>query len=138
MKFEVVDTSSEKEIVTYVVKGISMLGFHQWKDIEQIDVRLDQLASEIGKLDSDDSETEQPSPIAVHIDFYLPDPLRDRMARRLAGLKNANDIPSNQDAPDLELVLPLRVSALLAAVVDEISHNHVPNAAFRVRISDDE
>ena len=142
MKLEVID-SSEELIALYVVPELSMLSFQQWKDLSEVVVPLNQLLNVVANLSSVDPVTEMPISVAVSVDFYLPDPLKDKVLERLTKHRMDVSVDSGQFADLLQEITeqactpPLKLSIILSAVAEELSRNHLPNDAYKVGVSDE-
>ena len=136
MKVEVIKRSTEKP-VTYSVPDFSMLDFQEWKDSEPVLIPLNKLKETVDNLDAKDPETEEPVSNPQEVDFYLPDPIKNRVIAQLA--KPQTDL--DREAERLEITerisTPvLKSSTILSAVVEEILQNHRPPSDYKVRISD--
>ena len=137
MKVEVIKISTEKS-VTYPVPNFSMLDFQEWKDeSEPVLIPLNELKDTVDNLDAKDPETEEPVSYPKEVDFYLPDPIKNRVIAQLA--KPQTDL--DREAERLEITerisTPvLKSSTILSAVVEEILQNHRPPSDYKVRISD--
>lgn len=137
MKVEVIKISTEKS-VTYSVPDFSILDFQKWKDeSEPILISLNELKDTVGNLDSKDPETQEPVSDPKKVDFYLPDPVKNRVIDHL--VKSQTDL--DREAERLEITerisMPvLKSSTILSAVVEEILQNHLPPSDYKVRISD--
>ena len=137
MKVEVIKISTEKS-VTYSVPDFSMLDFQEWKDeSEPVLIPLNKLKDTVDNLDAKDPETEEPVSNPKEVDFYLPDPIKNRVIAQLA--KPQTDL--DREAERLEITerisTPvLKSSTILSAVVEEILQNHRPPSDYKVRISD--
>lgn len=144
MKLEVIDRSREESIATYVVPDTSMLSFQEWKHVAEVVIPLDQLSAVVTELNSIDPVTGLPSMVATSVDFYLPDPVKDTVVERLAKHRMDRDVSSGQLSDLLQEVAeqactpPLKLSTILLAVAEELSRNHLPNDAYKVRISDEQ
>lgn len=137
MKVEVIKISTEKP-VTYSVPNFSMLDFQEWKDeSEPVLIPLNELKDTVDNLDAKDPETQEPVSNPKEVDFYLPDPVKNRVIAQLA--KPQTDL--DREAERLEITerisTPvLKSSTILSAVVEEILQNHLPPSDYKVRISD--
>lgn len=137
MKVEVIKRSTEKP-VTYSVPNFSMLDFQEWKDeSEPVLIPLNELKDTVDNLDAKDPETQEPVSYPKEVDFYLPDPIKNRVIAQLA--KPQTDL--DREAERLEITerisTPvLKSSTILSAVVEEILQNHHPPSDYKVRISD--
>ena len=130
MKLEIIrDQAKQKVIKTYSVPDFSMLDFQEWKAVSENEVviNLSQLSIITANLDSKDSETKEPTSNSRKVDFYLPDPIRNRAISQFTELRTGTEVTS-------ELVL--KSSTILSAVVIEILQNHHPHSDYKVRISD--
>ena len=142
MKVEVINPSTEKTIKTYSVPDLSMLDFQGWEELCEEAILLNSLSETVKKLDSKDPETQEPVSFPKEVDFYLPDPLKNRVFSQLAMSKT-----NTEDSPDrFEDILKeftervstpeLKSSTVLFAVVTEILRNHTPHSDYQVRISE--
>ena len=137
MKVEVIKISTEKS-VTYSVPNFSMLDFQEWKDeSEPVLIPLNELKDTVDNLDAKDPETQEPVSNPQEVDFYLPDPVKNRVIAQLA--KSQTDL--DREAERLEITerisTPvLKSSTILSAVVEEILQNHRSPSDYKVRISD--
>ena len=133
MKVEVIDRSTEESIVTYSVPDLSILDFQGWKDEnEPIGIPLNKLKDTVDKLDSKDPETGEPISYPKKVDFYLPDPLKNRVFSRLA---KSTDPDMEGESEQVSMSV-LKSSTILSAVVTEILQNHLPPSDYKVRVSD--
>ena len=82
MKLDIIERSKQTLIATYSVPELSMLSFREWKDSLRIVIPLTKLPNVVTKLNSTDPETGDPSSVATSVDFYLPDPLKNKDAIR--------------------------------------------------------
>lgn len=144
MKVEILHRTSQEAIATYDVPDLSILDFQEWEDLTELKgIPLSCLKSRVSKLvASKDSEVQQPRPNPEAVDFYLPDPIKNRMLSRIA-----NSETDGAESPELFLdklnevteqaSMPmLKTSTVLSAVVTEILQNHSPHSDYEVRISD--
>ena len=138
MKVEVIKCSTQKSIVTYSVPDFYRTDFQEWKDeSEPVLIPLSELKDTVDNLDSKDPETQEPVSNPKEVDFYLPDPVKNRVLDQLAKSQTAID----GDAERLEITdrisTPvLKSSTILSAVVEEILQNHRPPSDYKVRFSD--
>ena len=138
MKVEVIKRSTQKPIVTYSVPDFYMSDFQEWKDeSEPVLIPLNKLKDTVDNLDAKDPETQEPVSNPQEVDFYLPDPIKNRVIAQLA--KPQTDL--DREAERLEITerisTPvLKSSTILSAVVEEILQNHRPPSDYKVRISD--
>lgn len=134
MKVEILHHTSQEAIATYDVPDLSILDFQEWQDFsERVVIPLNCLKERVAELDSIDPETGEPVSGPKTVDFYLPDPLKDRVIFQLTNLKTGTE-----ESPDTESVSTsvLKSSTVLSAVVTEILQNHSPHSDYEVRISD--
>lgn len=134
MKVEILHCTSQEAIATYDVPYLSILDFQEWQDFsEPVVIPLSCLKDRVAELDSIDPETGEPVSGPKTVDFYLPDPLKDRVIFQLTNLKT-----DTEESPDTESVSTsvLKSSTILSAVVTEILQNHSPHSDYEVRISD--
>ena len=142
MKVEVIKCSAQKPIVTYSVPDFYMPDFQEWKDeSEPVLIPLSELKDTVGNLDSTDPEIQEPVSNPKKVDFYLPDPIKNRVIAQLAKPQTAID----GEAERLEITEriseristpALKSSTILSAVVEEILQNHLPPSDYKVRFSD--
>ena len=143
MKFEVIRCSGEKTVETYSMASISMFDFQQWKETSHQIIPLSELKGRIAKLDSTDSETNEPNSTPMTVDFYLPDPLRDDVfAHFLKSETNTEESPNQSEKKSAEVTerdfeSVLKSSTILSAVITEILENHEQHSHYKVRISDE-
>ena len=134
MKVEILHRTSQEAIATYGVPDLSILDFQEWQDFsEPVVIPLNCLKERVAELDSIDPETGEPVSGPKTVDFYLPDPLKDRVIFQLTNLKT-----DTEESPDTESVSTsvLKSSTILSAVVTEILQNHSPHSDYEARISD--
>ena len=143
MKVEVIDRSTQTPIETYSVPELSMLDFREWKgSSNEVVIYLNCLSDTVANLDSDDAETQEPVSNPKEVDFYLPNPLKNRMLSRLAKAQTDTEGSSDQSEDGLKesterVSTPeLKSSTILSAVVTEILQNHHPHSDYEVKISD--
>lgn len=128
MKLEIIrDHAKQKVIKTYSVPDFSMLDFQEWKAVREIVIDLHQLPDATSNLDSNDPETNEPVSNPREVDFYLPDPIKNRAISQFAESRTGTAEPSEP---------VLKSSTILSAVVTEILQNHHPHSDYKVRISD--
>lgn len=132
MKLEIIkaiNCTTQEPIQTYSVPDFSMLDFQQWKASNEVQdvINLDQLLNVTANLDSKDSETNEPISNSRNVDFYLPDPIKNRAISQFVESRTGTEEPS-------EPVLKSRT--ILSAIVTEILQNHHPHSDYKVRISD--
>ena len=129
MKLEVIiiNCTIQEPIKTYSVPDFSMLDFQEWKTLNEVVINLNQLSNITANLDSKDSETNEPISNSRKVDFYLPDPIKNRAISQFAESRTGTEEPSEP---------VLKSSTILSAVVTEILQNHHPNSDYKVRISD--
>ena len=142
MKLEVINPSTEKAIKTYSVPDLSMFDFQEWKDESEVVIQFNCLYDTVSNLNSSDMETNKPISVASRVEFYLPDPIKNRVFSRLANSQMDSEESSNQPTEMLEEVTErvstpeLKSSAALSAVAMEILQNHHERSNYKVRISD--
>ena len=131
MKLEIIIPSTkkttEKTIETYSVPGFSMLDFQEWKTLNEVIINLNQLPDATANLDSIDPETKDPVSNPQEVDFYIPDPVKNRAISQFRSSRTGTEEPSEP---------VLKSSIILCAVVTEILQNHHPHSDYKVRISD--
>jgi hypothetical protein len=128
MKLEVINCTTQKPIKTYSVPDFSILDFQEWKAVSEIVIDLHQLPDATSNLDSNDPETNEPVSNPREVDFYLPDPIKNRAISQFARSLSGPEEPSEP---------VLKSSIILSAVVTEILQNHHPHSDYKVRISDE-
>ena len=129
MKLEIIrDHAKQKVIKTYSVPDFSMLDFQEWKAVSEIVINLHQLPDATSNLDSNDPETNEPVSNPREVDFYLPDPIKNRAIFQFSEPRTS---PEESSEP------MLKSSTILSAVVTEILQNHHPHSDYKVRISDE-
>ena len=132
MKLEVIKSSENATVETYLVADIYTSNFSDWEESSQT-IALNELARIVTNLDAGDSEMN----VAPRVDFYLPDPLKDRMLSQFEELHPDTKELSDQPEDGLNEGPYLKLSTVLFAVVTEISRNHRPHTDYQVRISDE-
>ena len=143
MKVEVISRSTQKIIKTYPVPDLFVIDFQEWQELSEVVTHLDCLLDTVENLDSKDGITQEPVSRSPEVDFYLPDPLKDRALYRFAKSQIASEEPPEQFDDRLNEITEraatpvLNSSTILAAVVTEILQNHHPHSAYKVRISDE-
>ena len=144
MKVEILHQTSQKATATYDVPDLSIPDFQEWGDLIELEgIPLSCLKNRVSKLvDSKDPEAQQPRPNPEAVDFYLPDPIKNRMLSRIAKSETDAEESSELFLDKLNEVteqvsMPmLKASTVLSAVVTEILQNHSPHSDYEVRISD--
>ena len=142
MKVEVIECSTNKTIEIYSVTDLNLIDFQGWEELSKDVIHLDRLSDTVRNLESKDSETQEPLSFPKEVDFYLPDPLKDRVFSRLAKSQTNPEESPDQFADILEEFTEqastpeLKLSAVLSAVVTEILQNHTPHSDYQVRISE--
>ena len=134
MKLEVIECSTGKMIEAYSVPELSMLDFQEWKESPQT-ISLNKLSGRVSQLDSRDPETKEPIISHPEVDFYLPDPLKNRAFFLFIESQMDVEESSDQSVDGLNQVT-VRSSTILSAVVEEILQNHPTHDDYKVRISD--
>ena len=142
MKIEVIKViNSEKQKITetYSVSNLSMFDFQEWQVLDEVVIDLNQLSAATANLDSTDPVTNESTSNPQEVDFYLPDPIKNRVLVQL--VKSETDTGSSEDQIRDEVTerisMPkLKSSTILSAVVTEILQNHHPHSDYKVRISD--
>ncbi len=128
MKLEVIkDCTTEEIIKAYSVPDLAMLDFQEWQEGNEVVINLNHLSHTIANLNSEDSETNKPISNLWKVDFYLPDPIKNRAISQFAESRTGTEDPSEP---------VLKSSTVLSAVVTEILQNHHPHSDYKVRISD--
>ena len=142
MKIEVIKVINfKKQKITeaYSVSNLSMFDFQEWQVLNEVVIDLDQLSAATANLDSTDSETNEPTSNPQEVDFYLPDPIKNRVLDRLVKLETDTGGSEDQirdEVAERISMLNLKSSTILSAVVTEILQNHHPHSDYKVRISD--
>ena len=139
MKVEVINSSTQNPIKTYSVSHLSMFDFHEWKVLNEVVIDLNHLSDVAAKLDSKDSATKELISNSRRVDFYLPDPIKNRMLSQRAESQKGTEESSDQilDEVTEKVSMPaLKSITILSAVVTEILQNHRPLSDYKVRISD--
>ena len=139
MKLEVIECLTQKTIDTYFVPNFSMLDFQEWKESSKVELCLDCLSDTVANLDSKDSETNEPISNSQKVEFYLPDPIKNRVLSQLAKSQTGAEESVDQilDEVTERVSMPeLKSSTILSAVVTEILQNHHPHSKYKVRIFD--
>lgn len=136
MKVEIIRCATQESVVTYDVSDLSILDFQEWKNLSEPEViPLNCLKSRVAELDARDPETMEPVSGPKTVDFYLPDPLKNRVNSQLT-----NHETDTEESPDPESVSAsdseLKASTVLSAVVTEILQNHIPHSDYKVRFYD--
>ena len=141
MKLEVIkNCTTEKIIKVYSVPDLAMLDFQEWHGKNEDVIKLNQLSHTIANLNSTDSEINEPISNLWEVDFYLPDPIKNRalsqfMKSQTNTQKSSDQIPN--EAADRGSMAVLKSSTVLSAVVTKILQNHHPHSDYKVRISDE-
>ena len=119
-----------------------MLDFQQWKAVSKVEIDLNQLSYTTSNLDSNDPETNEPVSNPREVDFYLPNPIKNRAVSQFAKLKTDQEESINQfvdghdEVIEQDFSVELKSRVILDAVVTEILRNHHPHSDYKVRISD--
>lgn len=132
MKLEIIKCSENETVETYLLADISMFYLPGLEESSHI-IALNELSQIMTNLDPVDSEMS----VAPRVDFYLPDPLKDRMLSQFVELHPDMRELSDQLADGLNEGPYLKLSTVLSTVVAEISRNHQPNSDYKVKISDE-
>ena len=140
MKLEVIkNCTTEKIIKVYSVPDLDMPDFQEWQALREVVIDLNQLSEATANLDSKDSETNEPISNLRQVDFYLPDPIKNRILSQLVKLETDTEGSEDQirDEVTERVSMPkLKSSTILSAVLTEILQNHHPYSNYKVRISD--
>ena len=145
MKVEVINRSTHKTIGTYSVPEFSMFDFQEWMEPSEVVIDLERLSDTVANLDSkdpEDPETQKPISNPTGVDFYLPDPLKNRVYSQLAKSKtNTEEYPGQfadrrKEITEKVSTPELESRTILSAVVTEVLQNHHPHSDYKVRISD--
>ena len=142
MKVEIINPSTGGVVETYVVPNFLMRDFQEWISEQEVVLDFKCLLNTVKNLDSEDPETGKPASNLREVDFYLPEPIKNRMLYELAKrAKSQMDIVESPDqildeVTDRVSTLELQSSTILLAVVQEILQNH-PDSGYKVRISDE-
>lgn len=132
MKLEVIKSLEGETVETYLVADISTSIFSDWEESSHI-IAFNELYRIVTNLDAGDGEMN----IAPRVDFYLPNPLKDRVLAKFAELNSNSQELSDQPLDGLNEGPYLKLNTVLSAVITEISRNHQPQADYQVRISDE-
>lgn len=129
MKLEVfnLSLSTEKLIEIYSISDLTMLDFQEWQEQNEVVINLNHLSHEIANLDSKDPETGESISNSREVDFYLPDPIKNRAISQFVESETGTEEHSEP---------VLKSSTILSAVVTEILQNHHPHSDYKVKISD--
>ncbi len=128
MKLEIIrDCKKQKIIKAYSVPDLVMLDFQEWQEGNEVVINLNHLSHTIANLNSEDPETNEPISKLWEVDFYLPDPIKNRAISQFAESRIGTEDPSEP---------VLKSSTVLSAIVTEILQNHHPHSDYKVRISD--
>lgn len=128
MKLEVIKNCTRKKIIkVYSVPNLDLFDFQEWQERNEVVTNLNHLSQEIANLDSKDPETGESIATSREVDFYLPDPIKNRAISQFVESGTGTEEPSEP---------VLKSSTILSAVVTEILRNHHPHSDYKVRISD--
>ena len=139
MKIEVINSKTQKMTETYSVLNLSMFDFQEWQVLNEVVIDLNQLSAATANLDSKDPETNEPTSNPQEVDFYLPDPIKNRVLSQLAKLQTDTEGSEDQIHNEVteRISMPkLKSNTILSAVATEILQNHQPHSDYKVRISD--
>lgn len=142
MKLEIINRSTHETIAIYSVPNFSMFDFQEWKGQSEIVINLDRLSATVADMDSNDPETQKSISNPREVDFYLPDPIKNRAISQLATSQMDTEESPDQSADRLNEVTEwvstpeLKSSTILSAVVTEILQNHHSHLDYKVKISD--
>ena len=140
MKLEIINPATQQETVkTYSVPDLSMFDFQEWQELNEVIINLNQLSNAIANLDSKDSETNEPISNSREVDFYLPDPIKNRAISQFTESRTGTAEPLDEipnEGTDWDYMAVLKSSTILSVVVTEILQNHYPHSDYKVRISD--
>ena len=133
MKLEIIKCSTCEKIETYSVQDFSMLDFQEWKEQNEgeVTINLACLSATATNLNSVDPETLEPVSDSREVDFYLPNPLIEKVFDQLKKSQVDTEEVSEQVSTS-----KLKSSKILSAIVTEILQNHHPHSEYEVRISD--
>ena len=141
MKVEIINPSTGDVVDTYSVPALRTFDFREWADESEVEIAFNCLLNTVENLDSKDRETQEPISNPREVDFYLPDPIKNKVISQSENLQTNTEGTSDQ-IPDevidtVSISMPvLKSSTILMAVVQEILQNH-PHSDYKVRISDD-
>ena len=76
---EVIECSTNKTIETYSVTDLNLIDFQGWEELSKDAIHLNCLSDAVKNLESKDSETQEPVSFPQEVDFYLPNPLKNRV-----------------------------------------------------------
>lgn len=132
MKLKIIKRSKRstcEEIEIYSLQGFSMLDFQEWKEQNEgeITINLAYLLDTATNLKSMDPETQEPVSDSREVDFYLPNPLIEKVFAQLKKPQEDTEEVSESS---------LKASTVLSAIVTEILQNYHPHSEYEVRISD--
>lgn len=136
---EVINSEKQKTIETYSVSNLFMFDFQEWQVLNEVAIDLNQLSAATANLDSKDPETNEPISNPREVDFYLPNPIKNRMLAQLVKSETNTEGSEVQTLDEItgQVSMPeLKSSTILSAVVTEILQNHQPHSDYKVRISD--
>ena len=147
MKLEIIERSTDDLIATYSVPELSMPDFQEMFDSQErkgpneieVTIDLDCLSGTVKDLDSNDPKTQKSGPEPrSEVDFYLPEPIINRMISQLKNRgKSADSDEISEDEISERVYRPaLELSTILSATVTEILRNHHPHSDYEVKISD--
>ena len=142
MKLEIINRSTHETIATYSVPNFSMFDFQEWKGQSEVVINLDCLSATVAAMDSNDPETRKPVSNPREVDFYLPDPIKNRAISQLAKSQMDTEESPDQSADRLNEIIDrvstpeLKSSTILFAVATEILQNHHSHLEYEVKISD--
>jgi len=110
-----------------------MLDFQEWKEQNEgeVTINLACLSDTATNLNSVDPETLEPVSDSREVDFYLPNPLIEKVFDQLKKSQVDTEEVSEQVSTS-----KLKSSKILSAIVTEILQNHHPHSEYEVRISD--
>lgn len=146
MKLEIIERSEDKTIATYSVPELSMLDFQEMFDFQErkgpneieVTIGLDRLSGTVKDLDSNDPKTQKSESEPRKVDFYLPEPIINRMISQVKNREKSADSDEISEYEISERVYTpaLELSTILSAIVTEILQNHHPHSDYKVKISD--
>ncbi|MYC78074.1 hypothetical protein F4X10_20115 [Candidatus Poribacteria bacterium] len=116
-----------------------MRDFQEWHGKNEDVIKLNHLSYTIANLNSTDSEINEPISNLWEVDFYLPNPIKNRALSQFTKSQTITQELSDQipdEVTDEASMAVLKSNIVLSAVGTEILQNHHPHSDYKVRISD--
>lgn len=142
MKLEIISCSEAGAIETYWVQGLSLQAIQEWQELPKT-IPLCEFSEEVAKLKLNDTVTNAPLSTTMNIDIYMTDPMKDEMFSLFAksltsGEASSSDLEEEvrNEVVEQAYEQDIELATILSAVVREITQNHLPLSAYRVRICD--